>query len=392
MRVVIDGRSIRPGKTGIGVYAENILLELCHLGRRDEFILLVGHRAEKLKSDNLKIVRLDVLNRRFVQRLWENAVLPSFLSHVGADVYFSPSYILPLRKPRTVRISKPLGRKVHGNVKFVATVHDLASFLHPETTTPLMRLRLRLFLPPSLRAADLIITDSIASKSDIVRTFQVPQDKIRVIPLGKSERFVKIRDRSRMNAVRRRYKLPESFILNLGTIEPRKNLEVLFRAYNLLPSAIRRTVKLVVAGGFGWGFEKATSSVRELGIEPDVHFVGFVPDDHLPVLYSMATVFVYPSVYEGFGLPPLEAMACGVPVIASNTSSLPEVVGKAGILVDPGAPNELAKVLEQLLRDPSRRKRLARKGLERAKKFTWKSTAEKVLDVLRETHSEGTGG
>lgn len=388
MRVVIDGRSIRAGKTGVGVYTENVVRELAALGRDDEFILIVSEEPRGLIADNLRVVRFGVLKRRFVHRAWENTFLPFFLRRMRADVYFSPSFILPLLPGKNL-MHQPTARKGYfRTLKLVATVHDLVAFLYPQTTTRLMQLRLRLFLPPSLRVADLIITDSAGSKRDIVRLFRVPEGKVQVVPLGKNEQFARISDSSLLAITREQYKLPQTFILYVGTIEPRKNLDLLFRAYGQLSADLRTEVKLVVAGGLGWRYEPLLSILREQGLENDVHFTGYVSDEHLPALYNLANIFVYPSLYEGFGLPVLEAMACGLPVVVSNRSSLPEVVGDAGILIDPTNVKELARILESLLKDRGQRKKLAAASLAQAQKFSWRATAEAILEALRLTYTE----
>jgi len=202
-------------------------------------------------------------------------------------------------------------------------------------------------------------------------------------------RFQPITDPDTLARVRNRYGLPERFILYVGTIEPRKNLTTLLEAYAALTSRVSNlqypisNIHLVIAGRKGWLYEGFFRRLRELGLEREVVFPGFVPDEDLPALYSAAELFVFPSLYEGFGLPPLEAMACGTPVITSNSSSLPEVVGEVGIMVEPRDVRALAEAMELVLTDEGKRREMREKGLRQAARFSWKRTAQETLEVYR---------
>ncbi|MEE9288691.1 MAG: glycosyltransferase family 1 protein [Bacteroidota bacterium] len=388
MKIVIDGRYMRPGQTGVGIFTENVVRELCDLGRSDEFVLIVGENPKQLIADNLQVVRYSLLSRRFVHRVWENTFLPIFLHRVRADIYFTPFFFLPLLTHRRFAQYSSKERNSSSRPRYVMTVHDLIPFVHPELATFRLRSRLWLFFPPSLRVADVIITDSIASKCDIARLFKFSENKIHVIALGKSKQFTLITDQALLARIREKYRLPRSFILFVGTIEPRKNLDVLFRAYGELPTSLRDTVKLVVVGGLGWQFDRMISSLKRRGLERDVHFTGYVAEEDLPALYNLATIFAYPSLYEGFGLPVLEAMACGLPVVVSNASSLPEVVGEAGIKFDPRNEKELARILEALLRDEGQREQRSRASLAQAQRFSWRTTAEQILNLFHSIYAD----
>ena len=271
----------------------------------------------------------------------------------------------------------------------VLTVHDLIYRLFPEYHLPLNKWFLNLFMPLFVRRADAIIAVSQCTKDDLIRHYAVPLEKITVIYEGVDARFQPITDPDTLARVRNRYGLPERFILYVGTIEPRKNLTTLLEAYAALTSRVSNlqypisNIHLVIAGRKGWLYEGFFRRLRELGLEREVVFPGFVPDEDLPALYSAAELFVFPSLYEGFGLPPLEAMACGTPVITSNSSSLPEVVGEVGIMVEPRDVRALAEAMELVLTDEGKRREMREKGLRQAARFSWKRTAQETLEVYR---------
>jgi glycosyltransferase involved in cell wall biosynthesis len=211
----------------------------------------------------------------------------------------------------------------------------------------------------------------------------VEPNRVAVVYGGVDSGFHPIEDEATLQAARVKYGLFSPFILYVGTIEPRKNLGRLLRAYTRLRAKYKTPHRLVVAGGLGWLYQDVLREIDELASEHEVIFLGRVPDEDLPTLYSLADVFAFPSLYEGFGLPPLEAMACGVPVVCSNTSSLPEVVGDAGILVSPYDIDALSEAIAGLLEDPARRSELAARGRERARLFTWERSARQLLAIYK---------
>lgn len=382
MRIVIDGRPIKKGKTGVGVFTENLVRAILTIDRKNKYFLIVSEEPSDLNAENLHIINLKFLNLRFVQRAWENTHLPFLLFKLQADVYFSPSFMLPLF---TRNALSPYPQKVRAffrKLKLITTVPDVIAFLYPEKFTFLMRRRLSLFLPRSMVVADKIITISMASKRDIIRLFNVPEEKIHVVYLGKDSRYSSTGDTAEQERVRKKFNLPEQYILNVGTIEPRKNLPLLFRAYTRLPGNLRQQYKLVIAGGKGWYYNEIFQLVRDLQLQSHVLLTGYVPDEDIAPLYQMASIFVFPSLYEGFGLPVLEAMACGVPVIASNTSSLPEIIGDAGLLINPNDELNLTLLLQTFLTDPYKRQEYVQRSLNQAEKFSWQRAAEHVLSIL----------
>ncbi len=267
-------------------------------------------------------------------------------------------------------------------VRTVFTLHDLIPLLLPDYHLPLNRWFLRLMLPRFLAAADAIVAVSESTRQDAVRLLGVPAEKIAVIPEGVEPHFRPVADSGRRAEARARYGLPERFILIVCTIEPRKNHGLLLDAYRRLLET-HPDVGLVVAGKKGWLYQSFFDRLEASGLSERVVVAGHVPEADLPVLLSLATVFAFPSLYEGMGLPPLEAMACGTPVVVSNTSSLPEAVGAAGILLPPDDARAWAEALARLMDDEGLRAEYAVRGRTRAAGFTWETAARATLGVYR---------
>lgn len=311
-------------------------------------------------------------------RLWTHARLSAELLAHPPDVLFVPAHVLPLATPRARR------------TRAVVTVHDLGYLRFPEAHTRGQRLALRLSTVWSARVAQRVIAVSHATRDDLVRRARVPADKISVVHHGvrMSAKRKAQSDRDLSIAVTAAPDTPNSrppYFLYVGTIQPRKNLIRLieaFAAFSLQPSALG--VHLVIAGKRGWLAEGIERRAAELGVAGRVRFLGYVPDEELPALMAGALGFVFPSLYEGFGMPPLEAMACGTPVVVSSSSSLPEVVGDAGLVVSPDDPEDLAEALHRVLTDAELRERLHARGLQQARRFSWRDTAERTLAVYQE--------
>jgi glycosyltransferase involved in cell wall biosynthesis len=264
----------------------------------------------------------------------------------------------------------------------VFTLHDTAYLLFPQYHLLQNRVYLTLMMPRFLARADRIIAVSEATRRDALRCYRLAPEEIVVIPEGVEPRFRPEPNPTRLAAVRQKYALPERFILCVGTIEPRKNLPTLLDAYGALRQN-HPQVGLVIAGSQGWLYESFFDRLRSLGLENRVTLTGYVPDDDLPALINCAEVFAFPSVFEGFGLPPLEAMACGVPVVCSNASSLPEVVGEAGLLLPPHDVRAWADALARSLTDAQLRADLRARGLARSRLFTWEAAALHTLQVYQ---------
>lgn len=304
-------------------------------------------------------------SRPAVRILWEQALLPAHAG--GLDVLHCPVNVLPLFTPCPA----------------VLTIHDLTFLRYPERFRPERQKYLAMLTKLSAKKARRIMTDSANTKEDVAELLRIPRERIEVVYPGLDEAFHPSSP-DELAAFRRGKGLPDEFILYVGTLEPRKNVEALIRAYSLLHARGFRGWPLVIAGGRGWMFDDIFAEVERHDLVDDVLFPGYVPPEELAHWYGAASVFVYPSLYEGFGLPALEAMACGTPVIVSNASSLPEVVGDAGAQVDPHRTDQLAETLAEVLQSSHRREQMAAAGLQRAASFTWDRAAEQIMRVYRE--------
>ncbi len=321
--------------------------------------------SSQIKAPNFQ-ERQAPLSERALTILWHRLGLPVAVEWFTGplDIFHSTDFVLPpVRQARTI-----------------LTVHDLTFMRLPHCAEAGLRAYLSRVVPRSIERADLVLADSQSTKNDLIELLGVPPDKIEVVYAGVESRFRPMEGEVALQRVKRRYGLDFPFILSLGTLEPRKNFTGLIEAYALLKD---KGLKLVIAGGKGWLYEEIFARVEELGLKDKVIFPGFVADEDLPALYNLARLFVFPSLYEGFGLPPLEAMACGTPVVTSDRPSLPEVVGEAGLMVEATDSQALAKAIERALTDEDLRQEMKEKGLKQAARFTWDAAAEKLLEVYR---------
>jgi glycosyltransferase involved in cell wall biosynthesis len=322
------------------------------------------------------------LSERALTILWHRLRLPIPVEWFTrpVDIFHSTDFVLPpVRQARTI-----------------LTVHDLTFMRLPQCAEAGLRAYLNKVVPRSIERADLVLADSQSTKNDLVELLGISPDKIEVVYAGVERRFRPMEGERALQRVKKRYGLDFPFILSLGTLEPRKNFTGLIEAYALMRDKGKevkdRELKLVIAGGKGWLYDEIFARVKELGMENEVIFPGFVADEDLPALYNLAKLFAFPSLYEGFGLPPLEAMACGTPVVTSDRPSLPEVVGEAGLMVKATDSQELAKAMERGLTDKNLRREMREKGLKQAAKFTWEAAAGKLLDVYSTLGTPGGEG
>jgi len=298
--------------------------------------------------------------------LWEQSGLPLLVKKLGLDLLHSPHYTRPLfLKSRSV-----------------VTIHDMTFFLMPHLHTLPKRLFFPWMIRYSIDTADALLAVSGSTRIDAVSQFGEKAQRMVVTPLAVDAEFRPITDPVVRAAVRRQYQLPENFIVYVGTLEPRKNLPMLLRSYARARQG-GLSLPLVLVGRRGWMDDEIFELLGQLNIENHVHLTGYVDQEDLPVVYNLAMLSVYPTLYEGFGFPALEAMACGTPVITSAVSSLPEVVGDAGVLLPPGDEDALVEALTTLVADDARRKTLSQSGLLRAAQFTWEATARLTMDVYR---------
>ena len=378
MHIAIDGRTIVRDRTGVGVYAERLVRSLLTIDQKNVYTLFMAEDDTSLNAPNLTKVLLPRSTSIGPNRFWENFVLPRYLRRRSVDIYFSPAYVLPVL--HRARSTPPSTR----HPLMVVTVHDLVAYHFPETFTLKMRMWQRLFIGNAIRVADCILADSVATKMDIHNHHDVPQDIVRVVHLPVDARFRPVRDHATLEHLRTTYNLPQKFILYVGTLEPRKNVGRLAAAYAKLPEELRQEYSLVLAGGFGWYSEGIKREIEALNLGGQITLPGYIQQSALPALYTLASAFVYPSLYEGFGAPPLEAMACGTPVICSRSSSLPEVAGDAGILVDPLNLEEITTQLQRVLSDEPLRARMIEKGMNQAKLFRSDDKAAEILQIFEE--------
>jgi len=324
----------------------------------------------KERGELSAICNLQFLSDDWLHRIWHRARLPIPIeTAIGrVDLFHEPDFVLPPTLPGTPT---------------VLTVHDLTFIRDPESAFPRLRRYLSRVVPRSVARATHVLADSAATRNDLIALFHTSPDKITVLYGGVDARFTPVRDPERWAAVRAKYNIGlDPFILGIGTLQPRKNFRRLVQAFShLRPPAFASDLKLVIAGGKGWLYNDIFAEVKRLGLEGRVLFPGFVDDDDLPALYSTADVLAFPSIYEGFGLPILEAMACGTPVVTSITSSLPELAGDAALLVEPTDVDAIAAALRHLLQEADLRRKLVAAGFDQARKFTWEKAAAQLLDI-----------
>ncbi|MBI4318692.1 MAG: glycosyltransferase family 4 protein [Chloroflexi bacterium] len=373
MRIAIDYTAAVNQHAGIGRYVRGLVDALAAFDTSNEYVLFYAYqrqtkpRIAALSKPNFRQRAIPVSDRILTILSQRLAVpLPMDLLTGPVDVFHSPDFVLPhVRRAVTV-----------------LTVHDLSFLLFPECADSGLRSYLEKAVPRSVARADLITADSLNTKNDLVCLLDAEPERVEVVFGGVDEKFRPLRDDWRLlAAVRRKYRIDFPFILSIGVIEPRKNLGRLIRAYALLKARGGFAHKLLIVGRKGWLYEGVFHTVAELGLDKDVIFLGYVSDSDLPVLYNLADVFAFPSLYEGFGFPVLEAMACGTPVVSSNRSSLPEVVGEAGLLASPDDVGAIAAALDQMLNDSHLRDDLVQRGLQRARQFTWQRAAERIVEV-----------
>ena len=348
---------------GINRYIYHLLLNLALADQEHQYTVFLGDR--RFPPNPGLTLRTSWLptTHPLVRIGWEQLVQPFVLWQEKIDLLHSLAFVTPLLSP----------------CPSVVTIYDLSFILFPKGFKYSKRLYLTLLTRPSAQSAKRIITISESTKRDTIRLLGVSPEKVDVVYCGVDKPFCPLPERE-VASFRQKRGLPERIILFVGTIEPRKNVARLVEAYSRLRDG---QVKLVIGGARGWLYEEVFARVEELDLTDDVLFPGYIPPDELPLWYNAAELFVYPSLYEGFGLPPLEAMACGTPVITSNVSSLPEVVGEAGLTVDPMDSEGLAEAMNQVLSDGILRQSMREQGFARAGRFSWAKAARETVEVYQ---------
>ncbi len=368
LKVCIDVSAAVHQRAGLGRYAQELVKGLVDIGGGEASPLRITAFYHQRGEARLipPIDRLPRLTTRLSVRPWRLTTALAYFTNFGMDRMFGEFDVFHATEHLLPRLKK---------TRSVFTLHDLIFQFDPDSHKPLNIAFLKTMMPRFLKAADAIIAVSECTKRDAVNLYGIPADKIHVIYEGVDPKFTPITDPNRLSRVRAKYHLPDRFILHVGTIEPRKNLPLLFEV------TAQTRYPVVVVGKLGWLTDPIMAKVKELNVEDRVTFTGFVADDDLPALISAATVLAMPSKYEGFGLPILEAMACGTPVIASNTSSLPEVGGEAALYASPDDVRAWIEQLDRVWDDVQLRASLRKKGLQQAAKFRWDDMAQQTLKV-----------
>lgn len=365
MRIAWDARGINLYKgTGIGTYTENVLRFLINIDNKNEYNLYwCGENYEYFQKENTKIT---IASKKY-HRFFEQHLFPYNLNKENIDVYHVPQNGIGLNESILC--------------KKISTIHDLIPYVMPETVGKGYLLKFIKEMPYIVEQSNAIITVSEWSKKDILKFFPIDENKIYVTPLAADEKYHPMNKNQCQKYLLNKYNIDSHFILYIGGFSSRKNVKSIIDAFSNLYYSLNTPYTLVIVGAYRDDSEILRGLSNNLTIKRKIKFTGFAPDEDLPILYNGCDLFVYPSYYEGFGLPPLEAMSCGTPVITSNITSIPEVVGDAGILIDPYNETQLEKAMFNVLQNEDLRNDLSKKGLNRSKLFNWENTAKNTLKV-----------
>lgn len=368
MKIGIDGRAAKWYRgTGIGTYTHELIRSLNTTDSINDYLIFMPE-CDSLKDLNSNF-ELHSIESVSSENFWENVKVPNILNSVDIELYHIPQ--------------NGVGLSENIQCKKVITLHDIIPLRMPETVSDRY---LKIFneeLPKIIDLCDGIITVSEFSKNDIAKEFNFPLDKIFVTPLAAEKIYKPLSKCRSKDLITKKYGIQEDFILYVGGFSPRKNILGLIEAYSKLPSSLTNTFKLVITGRKGPSYEIYKSRTKDLKIADKVIFTDFVPLEDMPLFYNATEVLVYPSFYEGFGLPPIEAMACGTPVIASNVTSLPEVCYESALLIDPHDIDLLSYDIERVLSSSLLKLTMVKKSLTRSNNFSWKKTALKTIDAYK---------
>ena len=370
MKIWIDGYEANVAqRLGSGQVAFELLKNIEKLDKENDYTVLLPSEPRDDLPKEREGFKYQIIRP---SKLWTRFALPLhlFRSSQKPDLIFSPTHYIPQ----------------FTSLKRIVTVFDTGYFHFPETLPRADLWKLKNWTKYSVKNAEHIITISEAAKKDIIKFYKIDEDKITVAYPGHSLSFKPVNDKAKVEKIKNQYKIQGNYIIYIGTIQPRKNLVRLIEAMKDI-----QDLKLVLVGKTkglgrqGWKYQEILATPSKLGIENKVIFTGFVPDEELVYLLSGASAFVFPSLWEGFGIPVVDAMACGKPVIVSNVASLPEIVGDAGVLVDPNSVDSIKDGILKLVNDKALMQRLSHKSMDRAALFSWEKMARQVLDVFRQT-------
>ena len=363
MRIGFDVSSLCMTSSGVGTYVSSLFDALQATG--DDTFIPLAHCSMR------SIPILTARGRKLNKTVWMQAILPFLLGKLDMDVCHFTNSVAPAWMPSPS----------------VITIHDMTLWLYPQYHTYSRLAAMRPIIPLAARRADAVIAVSGNTKQDIQDILHIPAEKIHVIYEAAAPHFKPVTDPREIEAVRCQMNLPERFILYVGNVEPRKNIERLIRAISRIETRAAEPISLVVVGSLAWGYQGVLKAIEEEGLQDRVRFLGYVDARSLVALYSMCEVFVYPSLYEGFGLPILEAMACGAPVITSPRGSLREIAGDGATYIDPFRVDDIAEALCELLISPALRDSLRERGFARTARFTWDKAARQTLELYRNIES-----
>jgi len=365
MRIGVDSRPLREKQTsGIPRFVRSVLRALSEIDDENEYVLY-AHKDFDFKLPNHRWTKKFGALTRYGS-VWMQAELPFWLKRDKVDLFWGTQHILPLM--------------MSGQIRSVLTVHDLIHCVFPGSMKPLNLIINKMIIPPSVKKADVVATDSYWTLLDVKNFINPQKTAMEVVKLAQGRQFWSRDRKESKEKVARIIGSSEPYLLTVGTFEPRKNLVGAFRAYSLIAEKIPH--RLLVVGQKGWKNNTVLQEIKNSSVKDKITFAGYVADEFLPFIYSGADLFIFPSLYEGFGLPCLEAMACGVPVIASKVSSIPEVVGDAALLVDPNNHQEIADKIIQVLERPELRRDLVNRGKKQSSDFTWEKTAREMLSIF----------
>jgi len=368
MKIGVDARPLSYQLTGIGVYLKHLLDEIQKIDHQNDYYLISNGPIDYDLNNPRWSKVAGRLDRKLLSTLWMQLNAPLIAVRRNLDLFWGSRHHLPLLLPPGIRT--------------VVTVHDIVNRLYPGTMALPNLLVERLLMKLSLKRSDAIIADSCSTAADIKDELGISVNKIATIHLG-----TPVFPREPKCGPEQSNDVPSKYFLFVGTLDPRKNFERIFKAFELL-RPLSQELHLVIVGGQGWKNRDFLEMVSQHPLKAQIHMPGYLPRNQLVTYYKNAICLMFPSLYEGFGLPILEAMSCGTPVITSNVSSMKEVAGGAALLVNPYDTGAIAKAMNKLLRDEQLRERLINMGFQRARKFSWKKCAEQTLEVLN-TVGEG---
>ena len=377
MKIAIDARMVLDRPTGIGRYITNLIAHLTRIDTENRYVVLVNDRsiiaAVVADKKNVVIREMDAA----AMSVKEQIILPWILYREQVDLFHAPSFIIP---------KYPV-------CKSVLTLHDLTHLLFPGEFSRLAQIYYRLIVKPAAKRAKRIITDSVSSKNDIDEWLHTSTEKVRVIQLAVESNYKYYNDADACVRIMEKYGIRKKFIMYNGNKKKHKNVEALFKAYFMMRQKMKMDYSLVIVGKRDDGHKETDCSgleglANEYEAKDDIIYSGYVNDIDLALLYNAADLFVFPSLYEGFGLPVLEAMSCGCPVVVSNRASLPEVCGDAARYVDPLSVDSICEGMHAVLANTDLKRRMREKGLKRAESFSWEMCAKQTLDVYNEAFNE----